>query len=137
MAKRTVGMVTLSFPQPRRGFGSRRGSPVFNRSWEYLGEARPEAAESLTLARAALASILVIAAALALLFIWQGWRLTDLRSQFVVRQAAVERLEAQNQALELKVEQAFSLERIGLYARTVLGLVEPPLRYLRLSQPER
>lgn len=132
MAKRTVGMGTLSFPQGRRGFGSRAPAVGLTRSWEHLGEARPQALESL--ARAAIASILIIVAALALLFVWQGWRLTDLRSQLADRRPAVERVEALNQILKLKVDQTFSLERIGLYAKTVLEMVEPPLRYLRLSE---
>lgn len=128
MAKRTVGMGTLSFPQGRRGFG--RAAVGLTRSWEHLGEARPQA----TLARAAIVSVLIIITALALLFVWQGWRLTALRSQLADRRPAVERVEALNQVLKLKVDQAFSLERIGLYAKTVLGMVEPPLRYLRLSE---
>jgi hypothetical protein len=134
MAKRTVGMGTLSFPQARRGLGWRRQAVGLTRSWEYLDEARPQALESLTLTRAVLVSILIIITALALLFVWQGWCLTTLRSQLADRQAAVERVEALNEILQLKVDEAFSVERIDLYAKTVLGMVEPPLRYLRLSE---
>lgn len=134
MAKRIVGMGALSFPQPRRGLGSRSRALGLAPSWEPFGERRHEALESLTLARATLAAILILTTALALLFVWQGWRLTALRSQLADRQAAVERVEALNEVVKLKVAQTFSLDRIGLYAKTVLGMVEPPLRYLRLSE---
>lgn len=131
MAKRAVGMVTLSYPRRARRDFFRKGSGA-NRPWAGAGEAYSPA-----LAFAVAVSIMVLIAALAFLFVWQGWRLTALHSELVVRRAEVERLAAENEALKLKIERAFSLERISLYAKTVLGMVEPPLRYLRLKSPER
>ncbi|MGQ9601773.1 MAG: hypothetical protein ACUVQU_06980 [Candidatus Bipolaricaulia bacterium] len=139
MAKRTVGMTALSYPHVQRGLFKRRSgvgvSLNLNRPWEGL-EGKEE---SPALAFAVLVSVMVLIAALAFLFIWQGWRLTALHSELSVRRVEVERLAAENEALKLKIERAFSLERISLYARTVLGMVEPPLRYLylRLTQPGR
>ncbi len=135
MAKRAVGMAALSYPRAQRGFPRRWGGRVgANRPW-WAAEA--EAEESPALAFAVLVSVMILVAALAFLFVWQGWRLTALHSELTVRRAEVEHLAAENEALKLKIEQAFSLERISLYAKTVLGMVEPPLRYLRLTEPGR
>lgn len=95
-----------------------------------------ERAGTLTFPWTLLLAIMIVATALALLYLWQGWRLTALESELFSQRAAVARLEALNEALRLKVEKAFSLERIALYAKTVLGMVEPPLRYLRLPAEE-
>lgn len=134
MAKRARGAMTLSFPPPRRGIrrGYSRGLvPPRERAWA------GEGAESLTAARAALIAIMIITTALALLYLWQGWQLTELQARLAARQAAVERVMAENQLLQLKVEQAFSLERIALFAKTILGMVEPPIRYLYLPEEGR
>lgn len=125
MAKHVRGALTLSFPSPGRG---NRGGLVRPR-----GRAE-EGAASLALARAALIALIIIITALALLYLWQGWQLTELRSQLAARRAAVEKLTAENEALRLQVEQAFSLERIDLFARTILGMVEPPLQYIHLPK---
>lgn len=130
MAKRVVGMATLSYPRAQRGLFQRHSR--VKGPWEGL-----EAEESPALAFAVVVSIMILIAALAFLFVWQGWRLTALHSELSVRRAEVERLAAENEALKLKIEQAFSLERISLYAKTVLGMVEPPLRYLRLTESGR
>jgi len=151
MAKLVVGMITLSFPRdrPRRGLG-RGGRPLLvapvptsRARAGPLGGLRlgmekemEERAGTLAFPRALLLAIMIVATALALLYLWQGWRLTALESELFSQRAAVARLEALNEALRLKVEKAFSLERIALYAKTVLGMVEPPLRYLRLPAEE-
>lgn len=100
----------------------------------WFRERTAEGSRSLTLARAALIALIIIITALALLYLWQGWQLTELRSQLAARRAAVEKLMAENQILQLQVEQAFSLERIDLFARTILGMVEPPLQYIHLPR---
>ncbi len=133
MAKRTVGMAALSYPHVQRDLFKRRSGVRVSRPWEGL-EGKEE---SPALAFAVLVSGMVLIAALAFLFIWQGWRLTALHSELSVRRAEVERLAAENEALKLKIERAFSLERISLYAKAVLGMVEPPLHYLRLTPPGR
>lgn len=132
MAKRAVGATSVSFPPSPRGVGLRRSpqgllSPQ-SREWAAEGEG------SLTLARTLLIALMIIIAALALLYIWQGWQLTELQAQLAARGATVEEIRAENEVLRLKVEQAFSLERIDLFARTILGMVEPPLRYLHLPK---
>ena len=62
---------------------------------------------------------------LCMLYIWQGNRLHDLTA--VVEEAS-EALEADlevNRILEVRIEEAFSLERIARIARSQLGMAEP------------
>lgn len=129
MARRMVRATSVSFPRSRKVVGRRRGLET-----PWPRERAAEGALSLTLARAALIALIIIIAALALLYLWQGWQLTELRSQFAARRAAVDEITARNELLRLKVEQAFSLERIDLFAKTILGMVEPPLQYLHLPK---
>lgn len=135
MTKRPVGIAAFSYPRAERGLGYTRRHFGASRPW--WAEAGAGAEESPALAFAILVSVMVLIAALAFLFVWQGWRLTTLHSELLLRRAEVERLAAENEALKLEIERAFSLERISLYAETVLGMVEPPLRYLRLKSPGR
>jgi|GEM_PF-2989728 len=132
MAKHALGAMSPSFPLPRRGAGIRKRLGGLAPPW--FRERTAEGSRSLTLARAALIAIMIIITALALLYLWQGWQLTELRAQLAARQAAVDKLMAENQILQLQVEQAFSLERIDLFAKTILGMVEPPLQYLHLPK---
>lgn len=125
-----MGTVTLSFPPPRRSIGVRRHLIGLTRPRERAGEGT----RSWSFARAVLIATMIVITALALLYLWQGWQLTELRSRLAIRQAAVEHVMAENQVLRLKVEQAFSLERIELFAKTILGMVEPPLQYLYLPE---
>lgn len=133
MARQAYGAVSLSFPPPQRGIGLRRPGRVVARPRGQAGER----VEALTLARAIVIALMIVITALALLYLWQGWQLTSLQARLATRQAAVERIEAANEVLKLKAEQAFSLERIDLFAKTVLGMVEPSLQYLRLPEEGR
>ncbi len=71
-------------------------------------------------------------AALAMLYLWQGWELAHLQAQLAAREALVQELEAQVDLLHLQVEQAFSLKRVELLAKTLLGMVEPELSEMRV-----
>lgn len=132
MARQARGAMTLSFPPPRKGVGPRRSRGGLAPPWPR--ERAAEGASSLTLARAALIALMIIVTTLALLYLWQGWQLTELRAQLAARRAAVDEVVVENEALRLKVGQAFSLERIDLFAKTILGMVEPPLQYLHLPR---
>ncbi len=123
--------MSLSFPPPQRSIGLSRGQQF---------AARGRAGEdlvSLSFARAVVVAIMIVVTALALLYLWQGWQLSELQARLATRQAAVERMAATNKVLQLEAEQAFSLQRVDLYAKTVLRMVEPSLQYLRLPKEGR
>lgn len=74
----------------------------------------------------------IVIAALALLYLWQGWQLAHLQAQLAAREELIAKLEAQVELLRLQAEQAFSLKRIELLAKTLLGMVEPELSEMRI-----
>lgn len=123
--------MSLSFPPPQRSIGLSRGRQFAAR------ERAGEDLVSLSFARAVVVAIMIVVTALALLYLWQGWQLSELQARLATRQAAVERMAATNKALQLEAEQAFSLQRVDLYAKTVLRMVEPSLQYLRLPKEGR
>jgi cell division protein FtsB len=131
MARQAYGAVSLSFPPPQQGL--RRPGRALARPWLQA----EERVESLTLARAIVIALMIVITALALLYLWQGWQLTSLQARLATRQAAVERIAATNEVLKLKAERSFSLERIDLFAKTVLGMVEPSLQYIHLPEEGR
>jgi len=68
-------------------------------------------------------------AGLCFLHLWQTTRIQELTAS---TQSAAERLaevDGVNRALELQIEEAFSLERIARIARDRLGMIEPTVVY--------
>ncbi len=124
MARRALGEFTLSYPAAQRGWSRRaRG----------LTELRVRLVEEWRAGLLLLLLLLLIGGTLLMLFyLWQGWQIAALHALVAEQRAKVDELEARNEALRLQVEEAFSLKRIEVYAKAVLGMVEPELRYLRL-----
>jgi len=76
-------------------------------------------------------------AGLCFLHLWQTTRIHDLTAS---TQSAADRLadiEGVNRVLKVRIEEAFSLERIARIAREQLGMVEPTvIHYVRLPAIE-
>ncbi len=86
----------------------------------------------LTLRRMLALLILLFASALALLYLWQSWQAVYWLNQVQANREKLLELQAQRDQLQLQVAQAFSLERIEVFARQRLGMIHPPLKFLIL-----
>ena len=79
--------------------------------------------------------IALIIAGLCFVYIWQAHRLWQLTAAVNEAQQAVNDAQAINRVLSLRIEEAFSLERIARLARDRLGMAEPSpvsIRYVEL-----
>lgn len=79
--------------------------------------------------------IALIVAILCFAYIWQAHRLWQLTAVVNEAQQAVNDAQAINRVLSLRIEEAFSLERIARLARDRLGMAEPSpgsIRYVEL-----
>lgn len=80
--------------------------------------------------------IALIVAGLCFAYIWQAHRLRQLTAAVNEAQQAVSDAQAINRVLSLRIEEAFSLERIARLARDRLGMAAPSpasIRYVELS----
>jgi len=90
------------------------------------------------MSRAGLVGGILLAGAisgLCMLYIWQGNRLHDLTATAEEARDALEADLEVNRILEVRIEEAFSLERIARIARSQLGMSEPDpadIRYVPL-----
>ena len=75
---------------------------------------------------------------LCFLYLWQGTTLLDLTAQCTGARDKLAEIEETNTWLKLKIEEAFSLERVSRIAREQLGMMEPmTVRYVqRPTDPE-
>lgn len=71
-------------------------------------------------------------AGLCFFYLWQGTTLLDLTAQCAGAQGRLTGIEETNVWLELKIGEAFSLERVTRIAREQLGMIEPmTIRYVK------
>jgi predicted transcriptional regulator YheO len=64
--------------------------------------------------------------------VWQGNRLQELTAAFEEASSELESVQEVNRILDVRIDEAFSLERIARLARERLGMSEPTvIRYVR------
>jgi len=94
------------------------------------------------MSRAGLVGGILLAGAisgLCMLYIWQGNRLHELTAAYEEASEALEADLEVNRILEVRIKDAFSLERIARIARSQLGMAEPDpadIRYVPLQSEE-
>ncbi len=77
-------------------------------------------------------SALILAAGLALWYVWQGWQLTELSSKVIASRLERDALLAQRDRLKLEVMRFWSLENIEKIAKERLGMKKIPPGTLKL-----
>lgn len=81
--------------------------------------------------------VIFVITALIILYLWQDAALLQLNLQLATIEEQITEIEAKNRQLEFQVQQAFSLERISIFARQRLKMVEPTdIRYITIPLPE-
>lgn len=139
MAKRVALDERVLAPHPALSGRSTRSRPrtrdrtIATEAVRSLGH---EKEALITLRRAIILIVSIVITTLALLYLWQSWQLAHLNAQLQVHRAILEKLKDQNELLQFKIEQAFSLERIERVAKEKLEMVEPSLKYLTLPPRE-
>jgi len=77
------------------------------------------------------------AVGLSFLYLWQATQIRDFTARCNLLQGELSKAEEINRTLELEIEEAFSLERIGMIARERLGMVEPSVvRYVPIHRSD-
>ncbi|MCS6936265.1 MAG: cell division protein FtsL [Candidatus Bipolaricaulota bacterium] len=82
-----------------------------------------------------LVALLIVATALALYYVWQGWQIVDLSTRVTAARAEWERLTLQRDRLRVEIAKIWSLEEIERQARERLGMKKPSPK--RLVLPAR
>jgi len=76
-------------------------------------------------------------AGLCFLYLWQGNRIQELTAASEEAREQLDAAVAINQILDVRIEEAFALERIARIAREQLNMSEPTIiRYVRLPTDE-
>jgi len=74
---------------------------------------------------------------LCFLYLWQGNRIRELTAASEEAREQLEAAQEINRILSVRIEEAFSLERVARIAREQLGMSEPTeIRYVPLSTDE-